>query len=324
MRVLLFNVCLFGILLQCSESFAVGSDDSLLVTGQVLDSSGNPVCDAWVRASRIIGGFPTRYDADFVVETRTDNQGCYGLLLTNVLSAKPIRHLVIGAGLDDGRLSYRTVSIDEDESELTVDLTFKLTQPIELEIIDHGGQPIRDATLVRLIESRDGKNATVWDGNIIKLSSKQIPTSDGNGQMQIPFASPADSFQVVVQHKDFATERVDRLKSSETPTEIVMELGRKIEFQLIGNHGSRVFSEAIVSLRRDNNEFQEDLAVNSAGRGYFRLKSRQSASLTVIHPMLQVAPATIRMSESHDRSIYEFRLERFRKSHELVADNSRD
>ena len=297
MRYSLFNVCLFGLLIQGGISVAFEPDQMPHICGRVTDSLGNPVGGVWVRGSRLIGTVPARYDTEFVIEKTTNQQGRFQFSLPLGASNEPIDQFVIGVETQDGQFVYQNVSIDDDQTKIDVDLRLRQIQTLNLSIIDEGGQPIRDATLLHLSEIRDEKITNVWDGNVIKLLSKRVPTSDGNGYMQIPFTGQADSYQVVVQHKDFVTEQFDQVVLAEPPTEIVMKLGRKIEFQLNGNHRPSVISNTVVTVQRDHHQWIEFLSVDSKGRGYFRLNEKQDALLRVQHPTLQFAPTEFHVSE---------------------------
>ncbi len=276
-------LCLCCVLyaLTIDASVALSAEQTIQISGTIVDPEGNPVANALVIDYRMLpgAGAPDSH------RCRTDKDGKYAFPRLDVDNGK---FLYIKVFAPPFAVHIEKVDIAGGDSR-TLDFRLEPSQQVRLRVVDQTQQPVSDAKLT-LLRSNDAGSFWIsrddWESFGLPL-----PVSDQQGWLTIPNQVPGRPLDLEIDHPDFVYCKLQGVSAGSDPQVATMQRGNKVQFQVSCPSDPDAVSQATIRITVSGRPKSYRLAipVDKAGKAVATLADRRT-TIRIVHPKLYGLP----------------------------------
>ncbi len=278
------TIALFGMpdLVRPQDRGTTPTATPVRIGGTIVDSEGQPLSNAKVcvenfaAQGRILGTLKV---------VSTDHRGRYDLSLGANGTDDSLHFLsAFKAGFAIARVP---IDLSIEDVLPTYDLTLPRPESFVFRLADAQGQPIAGSTLATL-RSKARKDVFSIVPEVLQALELEVPQTDANGVIELPWMPPNRIFEVGFDHRDFARGMCWSAKASATVHEVIMERGQETEFAFVCSTQPQAVADAWVrvTMSRDEGDVYLEIPVDAKGRAKARLFSTGTIMMQPRHPTL--------------------------------------
>lgn len=190
-----------------------------VLTGRVVDTSGEPVADAWVTVERQAAWEPGAGNQERGAPVLTDETGSF-----KIENLEPVRYRVVARGPDG------MATAEQENVSLGTDVTLKLVDPVSVigHIRSHGG-PVTDYVL------------------FVSGSGRMLRFARADGSFEVNALRPGPHVLGVTSEQGFATRTIE-IASGTATADFELQDWLSVNGRLVNADGSRPIAGAKLNL----------------------------------------------------------------------------